>query len=174
MESTTGGSDDVTDIAGFHPDEVSETGSVSSQRADRFYDRIRNSIRRYVENRGKGVEKTAEFLLFVPDIFILLWRLTTDPRIQGKNKVLLGSGVAYYLFPLDIVPEALFGPIGFLDDLVFAVYILNKLLSDTDESVLREHWSGDDDLLDVIRRVLGAADGLVTTDLLKQIKKLVR
>ena len=171
---TTHETDEVTDIAGFDPEDAADAGSVTGDRAKRFYDRIRGSIQKYVEKKGTAVEKTAGFLLLVPDVFILLWRLANDRRIGGSDKVLLGSGIAYYLFPLDLVPEALFGPIGFLDDLVFAVYILNKMLGETDEAVLREHWSGDEDVLGMIRRVLASADGLVTTDLLKQIKKLTK
>ncbi|HVS31875.1 MAG TPA: DUF1232 domain-containing protein, partial [Thermoanaerobaculia bacterium] len=139
-------------------DDLSETtkaaGPVSADRARRFYDRLRVRIHRYVEGKGSVAERGADFLMLVPDMFILLWRLTNDTRVNAKNKVLLGSGLAYYLFPLDIMPEAILGPIGFIDDLVFGVYILNKLLVDTDPAILREHWSGEEDVLQAIQRVL--------------------
>jgi uncharacterized membrane protein YkvA (DUF1232 family) len=165
--------DELREAAGYEPGELPERSNVSEKKATRFYDRIRGSIQRYVEKKGSAAEKTAGFLLFVPDVFILLWRLANDSRVSAKNKVILGSGIAYYIFPIDIVPEAIFGPIGFLDDLVFGVYILNRMLTDTDESILREHWSGSGDLLAMIQRVLASADGLVTSDFLKQIKKMI-
>src|SRR2546423_1991092 len=127
--------------------------------AERFYDRIRANIHNYVGPKS-------DFLLFVPDIFILLWRLLNDPRVNGKNKVLLGSGVAYFLFPFDLVPEAFLGPIGYADDLVLAVYILNRMLIDTDADILREHWSGSEDVLATIQKVLNAADQLVGSNIL--------
>lgn len=147
---------------------------VTKKRADRFYDRMRSRISDYLASRGNRAGKSADFLLFVPDIFILLWRLTTDARVAGREKILLGTAVAYYIFPLDLMPEAFVGPVGFLDDLVFGVYVLNKLLSDVDEQVLRDHWSGRGDVLDVIRRVLHAADNLVATDVLRQLKRLLK
>lgn len=159
-------------------DDLSETtktaGPVSADRARRFYDRLRERIHRYVEGKGSVAERGADFLMLVPDIFILLWRLTTDTRVNAKNKVLLGSGLAYYLFPLDIMPEAILGPIGFIDDLVFGVYILNKLLVDTDPAILREHWSGEEDVLQAIQRVMGAADNLVAGELMPRLKKLIK
>ena len=156
--------------------EFEELGSeqVPRERAERFYDRIRANIHQYVESKGNAVEKTTEFLLLVPDIFILLWRLLNDPRVNGKNKVLLGSGLAYFVFPFDFLPEAFLGPMGYLDDLIFAVYVLNKMLGDTDIEIVREHWSGDDDVLNAIRRVLGAADQLVTSNVINKIKKMTR
>lgn len=144
---------------------------MPAEKAQRFYDRLRRRIQAALEHKGSLVEKFGDYLLLVPDIFMLLWRLMTDSRVSGKNKVLLGSGIAYFVFPFDVVPEAIVGPIGFLDDLVFAVYILNKLLSDTDAAILREHWSGHQDLLESMRKVLNAADKLVSENVLDKLKK---
>ena len=144
---------------------------VSDDRATRFYDRMRNAIRSYLEKKGTLTGKTGEYLMLAPDVFVLLWRLVNDPRVSSKNKMMLGSGIAYYFFPLDIMPEGFLGPIGYIDDLVFAVYLLNKMLTDTDASILREHWSGTDDVLGMIQNVLNAADNLVGSDILGKIKK---
>jgi len=162
------------DFATSISDAAESTGPMTPTRAERFYDRVRTSIQRYIEKKGTVVEKGAEFLLLVPDVFILLWRLTSDARVNGKNKVLLGSAIAYYIFPFDIIPEAIVGPIGYLDDLVFGVYVLNKVLQDTDSSILREHWSGSDDVLESIQRVLRAADSLVGSEFLNKIKKMMK
>lgn len=150
------------------------TGTVSEDRAQRFYDRVRRSIASYLERKDNVATKTAQYLLIVPDIFMLLWRLVNDSRVNGKNKVLLGSGIAYYLFPLDFLPEAIIGPTGYLDDLVFAVYMLNKIIGDTDPEVLRKHWSGDEDVLRTIQNVLNAADNLVGSDVLGRVKKMIK
>jgi uncharacterized membrane protein YkvA (DUF1232 family) len=165
-------------MSDIEPDEFEETmresteltGSVSSERARRFYDKVRENISRYLERKGSLAGRSGEYLLLVPDMFMLLWRLINDPRVNSKNKVLLGSGLAYYLFPLDIMPEGFLGPIGYIDDLVFGVYLLNKMLTDTDPEILREHWSGKDDVLATIQSVLNAADNLVGKDILGKFK----
>ena len=155
--------------------DIAESLPVNEGRAQRFYDRVRGTIHEYVERKGGGaLGKTAEFLLLVPDVFILLWRLSKDKRVEGKNKVLLLSAIAYYIFPLDIMPEAFLGPIGYLDDLVFGVYVLNRIVKDTDASVLRQHWSGNNDVLESIQKVLNAADSLVGTEFLGRIKKMMK
>ena len=154
--------------------EFEEIGSeqMPPERAQRFYDRIRAKIHEYVSK--SPAEKAAEYLLLVPDVFILLWRLLNDARVNAKDKVLLGSGVAYFVFPFDIIPEAFLGPVGYMDDLVLAVYILNKIVGQTDMAVIRQHWSGSEDVLLMIQKVLNAADSLVGTDLLNRIKKMVK
>jgi len=146
---------------------------LSQDRADRFYDRVRGSIHEFTEHKG-AVGKTAEFLMLVPDMFMLLWRLTTDSRVSGKYKILLGSGVAYFILPFDLIPEAIVGPLGYMDDLVFGVYVLNKVLSTTDPAILREHWSGSGDVLDTIQRVLNSADTLVGSKIAGRLKKMLK
>jgi len=147
------------------------TGPVSRERANRFYDRMRDAIRKYLDGKGTAAGKTGEYLMLAPDVFVLLWRLINDGRVNAKNKVMLGSGLAYYLFPLDIMPEGFLGPIGYIDDLVFAVYLLHKMLADTDPAILREHWSGREDVLDSIQNVLNAADQLVGSDIVAKLKR---
>jgi uncharacterized membrane protein YkvA (DUF1232 family) len=148
--------------------------NISQDRAERFYDRVRGKIQRYVDSKGATIGKTAEYLLLVPDVFILLWRLVNDSRVSSKNKVLLGSGIAYYIFPIDLIPEAFVGPIGYLDDLVFGVYILNRVLVDTDPAVLTEHWPGSDDVFAMIQKVLGKADALIGREIVDRIKRMVK
>jgi len=145
---------------------------VTSERAERFYDRMRTAIRRYLDKKGALAGKTGEYLLLAPDIFVLLWRLVNDPRVNSKNKVLLGSGVAYFLFPLDIIPDIV--AIGYIDDLIFGAYLLNKIMTDTDVEILREHWSGNEDILATIQKILAAADSLTSSDILGKIKKGVK
>jgi uncharacterized membrane protein YkvA (DUF1232 family) len=155
-------------------DAAESTSTMSQDRAQRYYERVRTSIQNYLAKKGSVVGKAGEYLLLVPDVFILLWRLTTDGRVNNKNKVLLGSSLAYYIFPFDIIPEAIVGPMGYLDDLVFGVYVLNKILGDTDAAIIREHWPGNTDVLDVIQRVLNAAENLVSSDLLARFKKMLK
>lgn len=147
---------------------------VSSDRAERFYDRMRDRIRKYLEEKGSLAGKAGEFLLLAPDVFVLLWRLIQDPRVDKKHKVSLGSGLAYFLFPLDITPEAFFGPIGYVDDLIFGVLLLKRMLVDTDEEILREHWAGSDDVRAMIEKVLSAAEQLVGSELLGRFKKAAK
>ena len=155
-------------------DSTDVAGPVSKERATRFYDRMREAIRSYLAKKGSLSGTTGEYLLLAPDVFVLLWRLVNDSRVNSKNKVMLGSGLAYYFFPLDIMPEGFLGPIGYIDDLVFGVYLLNKLLTDTPVEVLREHWSGRDDILETIRKVLNAADNLVGSEILGKFKKTMK
>jgi len=155
-------------------DSEATVGPVSEARANRFYDKIRGKIHDYVESKGEALGKATDYLLAAPDVFILLFRLVKDPRVGINDKMLLGTGVAYYIFPIELLPEAFMGPMGYAEDLVFGVLILAKILKDTPAEVLEEHWSGNGDLLEMIRNVLDSAENLVPKDVLDRIRRVVK
>ena len=147
--------------------------AAARDRGQRFYDRLREHIHSFVEGKGTLAEKIGDLLLLVPDMFMLLWRLASDDRVSGKNKGLLISGVAYFIAPIDILPEAILGPIGYVDDLVLAVFILTKVVTDTDPAILRQHWSGHVDVLVTLQKVLGTVDSLVSEKVVEKLKRMV-
>lgn len=163
---------DAPDDDAFEADAT--VGPVSEARANRFYDKIRAKIHEYVDRKGEALGKAADYLLLAPDVFILLWRLVQDSRVRTNDKMLLGTGVAYYIFPIELLPEAFMGPTGYVEDLVFGVLILAKVLKDTPIEVLEEHWSGSVDLLETIRNVLDSAENLVSQDVLERIRRIVK
>ena len=140
----------------------------------RFYDRLRKVIDAKIDRRGALISKAAGWLLFLPDLFVLLFRLTRDARVSRKNKVILGAALVYFVSPFDLLPEVIVGPIGYVDDLILAAYVLNKILKDTDESVLRDHWSGDGDILQIVKHVLNEADSMAESKTLTKLKRIVR
>jgi uncharacterized membrane protein YkvA (DUF1232 family) len=115
----------------------------------------------------------ADYVLLVPDLFLLITRLMLDPRIETKHKAWMGAAVAYVVSPIDLIPESRFGPLGYLDDLVVVVAALNMLLNEIDRQIILEHWSGKEDLLATIQKVLTQADQLIGKARLEKILETI-
>ena len=49
--------------------------------------------------------------------------------------------------PADVLPEMIFGTLGYLDDILITLYVLDTLFADTDIEVLLENWSGDPEII---------------------------
>ena len=97
----------------------------------------------------------ADVLLFLPDLTILLLRLLRDDRVPILDKGLAVAGIAYVLSPIDVLPALLIGPIGLLDDLFIVAACLSRLVNHVHPDVVRSHWSGQGDALDVIQNTTG-------------------
>ena len=119
-------------------------------REKRFYDRLRARVASTAPGARSGIR---DLLLFLPDLFVLLFRLTQDPRVPVGSKALALAGIGYVLSPIDLLPEFLFGPIGFADDLLVAAAAASRIINNVHPDLVRAHWPGATDALEVVRRV---------------------
>ncbi len=138
-----------------------------------FYQKLRIRLKEWAAGAGK--DSTAlKYVLLAPDFFHLLCKILLDPRVPGKEKAKVGGAIAYFMSPLDVVPEGLLGPAGYVDDVALAAYVLNSVLESAGPEVLREHWAGDGDVLEQIRSVIKAADKLLGSGAWSKIKRLIK
>ena len=75
--------------------------------------------------------------------------------------------------PIDLVPEAIVGPLGYVDDIALAAYVLNSIINNTSEDIVQRHWAGDGDVLTVIQRIIEVADEMVGSGLWRRLRGMV-
>ena len=135
-----------------------------------FYQQMRDSIRIWL--KGKGVNyQFADYLLAAPDLFHLLCKLAIDKEVPVSEKAKLAAAIVYFISPADFIPEALTGPLGYIDDVAVAALVLNSYINKTNPEIVRRHWAGDKDILDLIQQILQVADEMVGSGLWANIRK---
>jgi len=142
-----------------------------ADQTDDFYQILRKRIRQWLESGG-GSSKWAEHIMLAPDLLHLLCKLTIDPEVPVTEKAKLAAAIAYFVSPIDLVPEAIVGPLGYVDDVALSAYALNSIINTVDQTVVTKHWAGDRDLLQVIQEVLKVADEMVGSGLWRRLKAL--
>jgi len=96
--------------------------------------------------RGELKERLRSFLMFLPNMVMLLGCLLKDARVPTAEKALFVAAIAYVISPLDFIPDV-FPFIGQVDDLYVVALVLLRLVNRSDETVVREHWSGGGDIV---------------------------
>lgn len=142
-------------------------------RKEDFYQKLRSRVKEWALKEGKD-SKALKYILMAPDFFHLLCKLMFDSRVPNIEKAKLGGAIAYFVSPIDLVPEGLVGPIGYVDDVALAAYVLNSVLNSVGPEVLEEHWAGDGDLLKNIQEILKVADDLIGSGLWKKVKNVLK
>jgi uncharacterized membrane protein YkvA (DUF1232 family) len=104
---------------------------------------------------GRGVA-ARELALLLPNLILLFKDLLKDPRVPRGPKVVLAIGILWLVSPIDLLPEFL-PVLGPLDDAVVAALVLRHLVHRAGAEVVREHWRGAPDTLELILRGAGAA-----------------
>ncbi len=137
-----------------------------------FYDRLRDRMLVAAERHNQRFGKPAvEALLLVPDVFILLVRLSLDREVPAEARALIGGALAYFILPVDLFPEAIVGPVGYLDDLVLAAAVLSQALGGELEPYARKYWNGDQELRQTLHDIAGSAQSLLGRDLYRRIQR---
>ena len=104
--------------------------------------------------------RMSNFLMFLPNMFVLLGRLLKDSRVPLAEKALFAAAIVYVIMPLDFIPDV-FPFIGQVDDIYLVALTLLRLLNRTDETIVREHWSGGGDIVSLANSIAGIAPVLL-------------
>lgn len=144
------------------------------EKGERFYASLRKRINSWLEKNLAVDQKVREYLLLLPDLFVLLVRLISDTRIELKYRLQLLLALVYVISPIDLIPDLVL-PIGLLDDAVAVVFALTRLINimgSAGEDILIEHWEGDGNLLDKLQKLSRDADKLLNSGFLDQLRDL--
>lgn len=126
-------------------------------RERRVYDKMRSKVAEAVRGKAPpGLQKAAELLFALPDLIVLIFRLLRDRRVPLRAKVKLAVFAAYFASPIDLVPDVI-PVVGRMDDLIGAALVLRDLLTVTPKEVVHSHWSGNEDVIELIQTVLEVA-----------------
>ena len=135
----------------------------TEEKSPRFYDSLKARFLGWIHQRlGSRFKRLAEFVMLLPDITVLLCRVLLDPRGPRHLRIKVGIIVTYLTSPLDLIPEAVAGSVGLLDDVVLTIFALNRVFVYVDEDILQEHWSGRPEQLDDLRELSDLAGGVLT------------
>src|SRR5215831_13620929 len=85
-------------------------------------------------------------LMFLPNMVILCARLMVDKRVPRTERALFAAAVIYAIVPFDFIPDMI--PfVGQIDDLFLISLTVLRLIDRTDDMIVREHWRGGGDIV---------------------------
>lgn len=104
--------------------------------------------------------RMTNLLLFIPNMLVLCGRLMVDGRVPAKERLLVAGAIVYALVPLDFIPDML--PfVGQVDDAYLISMSLLRLMTVTDPRVVRQHWRGGGDVVELVGAVAMLASKLL-------------
>lgn len=134
------------------------------------YERLRKRIETWARSKAGRNSRWVDNLLILPDFVRLLIGLVADSDVPVKHKAALGMVLAYIFSPIDLLPEALFGPAGYTDDLALVAYCVNQLVNHIDLKIVLRHWYGRPDLLKTCRHIIAVTDEMIGSGLWRRVK----
>lgn len=118
----------------------------------------KKKITRREKREVKG--RMGNFLMFLPNMVMLLGRMLKDARVPTAEKALFVAAIVYVISPLDFLPD-FFPFIGQVDDIYVVALTLLRLVNRTDPTVVRQHWSGGGDIVSLADSIANIAPMLL-------------
>ena len=108
-----------------------------------FYDTL-------IENLNSFEGDYASFIDCGPNLFNLLCDLLSQKEIKKDMRLEISAAIAYYVAPDDVIPEEIYGPYGYIDDIFISVYILRKVADEFGYEYLQNLWRHDSNVKEIM------------------------
>jgi uncharacterized membrane protein YkvA (DUF1232 family) len=118
-----------------------------------YYDFLKEELSKF---KG-GFE---DFILYVPELFRLLCKLLNED-IKKSDRQKINSALAYFIVPTDIIPEEIYGPMGYVDDIFVCAYVLRDIQKKYGASLFRDLWDGEEDFEEVLKVCYDKSSGML-------------
>src|ERR1700687_304108 len=112
-------------------------------------------------------------LMFLPNMIILTAKLMMDSRVPRTERALFAGALIYAIIPFDFIPDMI--PfVGQIDDLFLISLTVLRLIDRTDDRVVREHWRGGGDIVQLAESVVTVAPLLIPRRISRVLLSKVR
>ena len=108
-----------------------------------FYDVLSDNLESY---QGEY----ASFIDHGPYLFKLLTEVLNDAKVNQDLRLEISAAIAYYVVPMDVIPEQVYGPYGYIDDIFITVYVIKKIEDILGYEFLEYYWEGTGELETVV------------------------
>ena len=137
------------------------------------YQALRNRLAGWLIERHP-ILRHAQVALLPPDVLHVIVRLLADERVPSQQKTQAAFAAAYVVLPLDAIPESLLGPAGFADDIAAISHALHGLMSVSHGDLAREHWAGEEEVLELVQKIVKLAEETSGLGFWKRVRYLLQ
>lgn len=93
----------------------------------------------------------APFIDHGPELFRFLNELLIIREFSNEDRLKISAAIAYYVVPMDVIPEQLYGPYGYIDDIFITSYVVKDLSNRYGYNYLEKYWKGKEKLKSVVQ-----------------------
>ena len=108
-----------------------------------FYDILKENLDSY---RGEY----ERFIDYGPEMFKLLTEILNENSATPEIRMKICTAIAYFVVPYDVIPEQIYGPYGYIDDVYICSCIIKDIAEPLGWETLLKLWECDEDLQEVV------------------------
>jgi uncharacterized membrane protein YkvA (DUF1232 family) len=103
-----------------------------------------------------------DLIFQAPALYRLLCSLLDDKRLPRRLRPVVAATIAYFILPADVIPESIYGPYGYVDDIWLCAWALDAVRNATGkDDILLENWDGEGPILQLLPDILKQEEQLI-------------
>lgn len=95
-------------------------------------------------NNYRGM--TDPYIMNLPDFVKLLANLLDEDKLDSEDRKNICTALGYFVAPSDLIPESIYGPEGYVDDVYLCCFVLDRLIKKHGYAFVNGLWDGEEDL----------------------------
>jgi uncharacterized membrane protein YkvA (DUF1232 family) len=130
-----------------------------------FHELLNENLESYEGSYEKIVD-------YGPELFKLLTKILDQKKINPEIRLKVSAAISYFVIPYDIIPEEIYGPDGYIDDIFICAYVIGDITNDLGYGVLEGLWDSDENLYDVVEECYEKSSSILgdkTDEILKYV-----
>ena len=116
------------------------------------------------ENLGKYTGEYDKFIDYGPDLFKLLTEILSNEIVKKEERLKINAAIAYFVVPYDIIPEQIYGPYGYVDDIYLCTHVIKEITDVFGYEILNNIWEKDENLQDIVELCYKKSKKIVGND----------
>ena len=99
----------------------------------------------YIKNEiDKCCNSIDSYLLNLPLLFKVLTGLLDQRTLHADDRKTVLCALGYFVAPNDVIPERVYGPAGYVDDIFICCWVLQKILNKYGIDFISRYWDNEE------------------------------
>lgn len=139
-----------------------------------YYNEIKTDIAEFLESQVSSQFPWKSHLILAPDLFLLICKLSQETELPIQDKAHLSGALAYFVSPMDFIPEETEGMRGYLDDVILSAVVLNDILESQSKQFIIDHWTLHQEPKTLFQSILVDAEEMIGKEIYSSLLTLAR
>lgn len=115
-------------------------------------------INKYLESYHGDYNKIIDYS---PVLLKLLTDILNEKVLSSEHRLKICAALGYFVAPLDVIPESIHGPDGFIDDLFVCCYVLQGIVNEYGLIFVESLWEYEENFESVLKICFNQSESIL-------------
>lgn len=134
-----------------------------------YYHELKQFVDSSREQENLISESWFPYFTELPELYKFCYHVSVSGEIDDDSLIHLYNAIEYLISPVDFMPELIYGPDGFNEDMYFIALTLNDIRHKIPNELIEQYWKFEEDIETYAAKIIVTARENLPEDILKSV-----